>query len=165
MDNIEFLTNIANGFNPYTGEKFSDSDMLLAPKVQERLIELIEELKKDCEYEKSSYGKPIPIIAPSTTIQPFAKVISNALYNAYTFSVIQSKILNYLLDDGKLYFDYEYETSDRMKKFATEEGKKIGITNEITIDPYGRKKHTVVYSVEAQEYIIDNLVKIFKYDN
>ena len=56
MDNIEFLTNIANGFNPYTGEKFSDSDMLLAPKVQERLIELIEELKKDCDNSPEHYN-------------------------------------------------------------------------------------------------------------
>ena len=162
MDNLEFLTSISQGFNPYTGEKFADDDLLISLNVQTRILNLIEELKKDSNYEKLSVRNPIRLIAPKTTIQPFAKSISNAIYNALTFGVIQNKIISFLLDNNFLYFEYENELDNKMTKFASEKGNKIGIFNGININPYGYKTHTIFYDIKAQEYIIDMLPKIFK---
>lgn len=162
MDNIDFLTWIAKGFNPYTGEKFSDNDLLQSPQVSSRLKELAEELSEDRTEERLVGRNAIEIIYPYTTIQPFAKAISYAIYNALTIINIQTKILNYLLDEEKLEFRYASSKSERMSKFATEEGEKIGITNAIITDPYGKKEHKIYYSPAAQIYIIDRLPKILK---
>lgn len=162
MDNLDFLNAIANGFNPYTGEKFTEGDILLNPQVVARLYELCNELNADRTDEKVIRRNAIELCYPYTSIQPFAKAISNALYGVVKFGIIQNEILNFLTDDNKLEYRYPYPTSQRMVKYATKEGEQIGIINAEVESPYGKMQHKILYTPQAQCYIIDRLSDIFK---
>ena len=47
MTNIEFLIQIAKGFNPITGETFEETDILCQPEVSKRLLDLVKQLQED----------------------------------------------------------------------------------------------------------------------
>ncbi len=187
LENIDLLSAIINGKNPATNSDLDDDDPLKVDYVVECLKELVDDyvlisnnnnknVGNDLEDETKNqffYGseqpckysgnfittKQIPIeLSPSITIQPFCKSISNAIFNALSYNTIQDRILDFLLNEGKI---EERFIAGRMRKYATTNGEKIGISNGTVTDFDGKETHRVFYSPTAQIYIIDRLSLIF----
>lgn len=165
MQNIEFLRNIAKGYNPFTGKKFSNDDILRNPDVVSRLYELIFELtefknKPNKEKIKAYNITPdilqtIQINTPNTTISYIAENVAKA--TGLGKSAVNTKIREYLIANGYLEVIPTYGEN---KKFATDLGKSVGITNVETISQLGTKYTNVHYSAEAQQFIISKLPEI-----
>ena len=166
MNQIEFLKWIAKGFNPYTGEKFSNEDILRNPDVVARLYELaieLSEFKNKPNRDKVKAYKvdaeiiqAIQIIEPETTISYVAANIAIATLLGKT--MIMKKIREYLVANG--YLEYLPEGNDKSNKRATALGESIGIKNVQKTSQLGTVYTNVYYNVEAQKFIISKLPEI-----
>ena len=164
MDKIEFLTRLAKGINPITGERCRDDEVLRNPDVVSGIYDIILDLqvsnvkkaKQKFIYD-SRMAALIEVIEPNTTIMPFAKQIEKII--SLGFTVIQRSISNYLLAEGMLEMRKAYaeDGESRNYKYATSLGEQLGIINDFYSSPGGKQYHRILYNVNAQRYIIDNL--------
>lgn len=161
MNNIDFLKWIAKGYNPSSGEKFSDDDILRNPDIVARLFELVIELSED--NGKSAKKKEtinispaalqsIKIIEPETTISGISANIREVTQLKRKF--LNDKIRGYLVECGYLIQPAE------SKYFAMAEGASVGIFNKDKPSKDGSVHTNVYYNVEAQKFIISKLPEI-----
>lgn len=168
MDKFEILTWLARGFNPFTGEKCKDDEVLRNPDVVSALYEIILELGQPPKKQKKNFkydpalGDLIKILEPST-IKPIAKNIEEVIGLGYT--IIQKAIQEYLILNGLLEIRPDINDSDKPKKFATSLGEGKGILNDTYSNQYGKTYHRVIYTIAAQKYIISQLSNILDFNN
>ncbi len=165
MNNVNFLKWIAKGFNPYTGEKFPNDDILRTPDVVARLFELVIELSEDKAEqtnaeENTLYIDPavlplINVIEPETTISKISTNIKAVIPIKVARKVLSDRIRGYLVEYGYL---VQYSEN---KYFAMAEGKQVGIYNKDVPAQDGSAHTNVYYNVEAQKFIISKLPEIF----
>lgn len=165
ISNIEFLKWIAKGFNPHTGEKFPNEDILRNPDVVARLFELVIELSEDKTAqpkakEETVYIDPavlpsIHIIEPETTISKISTNIKAVIPIKVASKVLNKGIREYLVECG-----YLMRFSEN-KYLAMAEGKPVGIYNKDMPKQDGSAYTYVCYNVEAQKFIISKLPEIF----
>lgn len=166
MDNVEILNSLANGVNPETGEILKD-EIFQNPKVFAALYEAVVFLKKKkMKSQKANFiftpkmCESVQKILPFTTIQPFAQNIAIAIDNIISYATIQNRIQNYLIAEGLLVQRPDPNDGDAIRKFATDKGNEIGISDEYYKDVNGIEKHGVRYSEQAQDYILSKLPEI-----
>ena len=170
MNNIEFLTCLAKGFNPFTGEKCQNNEVLRDPDIVAGIYDIILELKengrkvsvKNFKYDPN-LGPMISIIEPHTTIQFFAKEIEKVVSLGFTH--IQKRIQEYLIENGLLEIKPDVYENNALRKFATTAGESHGIRNEVNTSNNGRTYHKVIYTPQAQKYIIELLDRILVFEN
>lgn len=166
MNNIDFLHWIAKGVNPYTGELFSNDDLLRDRNVMVRLFELETELrefkKKPDKLKVKKYNlsseiiEAIQIVEPETTIAPFAANIASATALGKNF--VLKKIREFLVAYN--YLEYMPASDNKPERRATELGERIGMFNKEITSQNGTTYSNVYYSVEAQKFLISKLAKI-----
>lgn len=162
---IEFLEHIVKGYNPITAERIPESDLLRACDIVGRLEDLVRELKKDYDIVTGKVApsvstRPNIEVAPNLTISEIAKNIDK-VFRLGT-NKIRDKITDFLLQENFLILR---DCKGKTTKYATEKGKALGIVNENRISSKGQSYNAVVYSVEAQEYILSKLQEILNSDS
>lgn len=165
---IDFLREIAKGFNPITGEKLSGADILRASDVVGRLEDLVRELEKDyfsllsfvnsdrsCENVKP-LSESIEV-QEGLTISQIAGNINKALPLGKT--KITKKLTKFLLNEG--YLEGVIQPHEKTStKLATKKGQNLGIVNTLRKYENGTERSIATYSLVAQKFIFENLSKI-----
>lgn len=165
---VEFLKVIAKGFNPITGEKLSEVDILRACDVAGRLEDLARELEKDYFAMSANVNSEISDdnaklresieVREGLTLSDIAKNISK-VFNCNAIK-IKNILTKFLIEAGYLKKEY-YLEQRRPTMIATEAGKEIGIEN-ITIKYLsGNTSLRAVYSIKAQKFIFEFIPTIF----
>lgn len=165
---FDFLITISRGFNPITGKKFNDNDILLSDDISERLNRLAYELKKDeeiielkfkNEFNASDICNDIQL-TDSIKVNSFATEITKAITNKYPIEImslksVQNKLNNFLFADGKL--KKVVTPAGGTKYLASEEGENFGFTNFVEPEASELTRTKVFCSKQAQEYILSKL--------
>ncbi len=162
MNQIEFLKWIAKGYNPYTGEKFPDNDILRNPDVVARLYELAIELSEDKGKRamKKETLEIDPAVLPLIQVIEPETTISSISANIKEVTQIKRKVLNDRIREYLVECGYLMQYSEN-KYFAMAEGKQVGIYNKDKPAKDGSAYTNVYYNVEAQKFIISKLPEIF----
>lgn len=105
----------------------------------------------------------ISIIEPQTTIKFFAKEIEKVVSLGFTH--IQKRIQEYLIENGLLEIRPDVYENNVLRKFATTAGESYGIRNVASTSNNGRIYHKVIYTPQAQKYIIELLDKILVFED
>lgn len=161
MSIIEFLHWLCSGFNPITGEKLDDQDILRNRDVMTRLFNLELELREceDISHKEAiiklnllpEFLNEIHIVEPYTTATTFCENIADA--TGLNMRDTRTKLLNYLKTRGYL----DYSSAQRQ---ATPLGQSIGICNLPVVAKSGKKYFNVQYSSYAQKFLINILDQI-----
>lgn len=166
MDYIEILDCLAHGINPNTKERIEKDSILRHPDVITALFEGVIALGDKYKKEKKKryfvfypyMDEQIDRTEPSISIKPFAENIAKV--TGLSSNKIQNKILDFLIGNEILVKRQDPEDNYKIKKFATDKGIEIGITNGKYSSNNGKEYHCVYYSVQAQEYVISHLSDI-----
>lgn len=175
MNNLEFLTQIANGFNPITGEAFDENDILRKPEISKRLLDLVQTLQDDEKATKKDlqdnfvYDAQIEKLIECSEVAKLSKfattiawaIKQNTGRGVWHRSSIQSKIEKFLVLQGKIERIYNPELH-KNRYFATEKGLEFGITNELEPEKDEFSRHFLNFNEYVQKYIISNLPEILK---
>lgn len=175
MTNIEFLIQIAKGFNPITGETFEETDILCQPEVSKRLLDLVKQLQEDEKVTKQFlqdnyiYNPEIENLikrSEFSSLSNFSSNVTNAIKcNAgreiWRSNSIRAKIEKFLFLQGKIKREYAPEYRNG-KYYATEAGIDFGITNELEPEKSEFARHFLNLDTNVQDYIIANLSEILK---
>lgn len=167
---IVFLKEIAKGFNPITGEKISEADILRSCDYVGRLEDLVRELEKDFHIMQSfsnsdksqENSKPLSErieVKDGLTISQIAENINKELPLGKT--KITKKITKFLLDEGYLEYEPNPLQGKASRKIATKKGEAIGINSSLKNYSHGREYVIITYSLQAQKIIINHIPKIF----
>lgn len=157
---VEFLKIISKGFNPITGEKLSEADILRASDVSGRLEDLVRELEKDYTYYlafgnsfNSDTDKNFEI-EDNLTISRVAENINQVIPLGKTR--ITKRLTKFLIENGYL-AEILQPNQKRPTKLATKKGEEIGISN--VLRQYGNGNETLIaeYSISAQRFLYENL--------
>lgn len=160
---IEFIKEIAKGFNPITGEKFSEADTLRASDVVGRLEDFARELEKDyfcllsSNNSNSENNKPLSEsikVEENLTISQIAENINEVIPLGKT--KITKLLTNFLISNGYL-AEILQTNQKKPSKLATKKGEEIGITNVLRQYDSGKERLIAVYSIIAQKFIFENL--------
>lgn len=162
-----WIEKLANGINPLNDEVVKDDDLINNVHISRCLFyvsELLDEIKTDTPVEKRS-RKPFSIsekdavnipILTSNGIANFAKLI-NAHIPQDMKPLSAGRLIKWLRNEGLL---QEIQKEDGHKtNIPTEKGNSIGITIEIQKNPDGMEYQRVVYSVDAQKFILNSFVE------
>lgn len=171
----EILRNLANGINPFTGEKCKDTDMLRDPEIVSTLYEIVLSLYTDVPKENVRLQKKNVVlkydvnlleklvITEDLSIKPFSEKIAPLV--GFTTTKIMDIIQNYLIFNNYLEKRIDETDNNRLKKFSTKLGEKVGILNSKTHSQNGLDYHKVLYTRAAQKFIISNFHLIAEWYN
>lgn len=173
LDNYEFLTQIARGFNPITGEVFPEDDVLRTPEVSSRLFKLACDLKEEeeeltakikMEFQYTPDINALIRVTESAKMKDLFSTIYKAIrqttkIEAISGSEIKKKINAYLVEQGIL---ENVETSSyRVKRYnVTEYGKELGFSVMLEPEKSEVDRMLVCCSGQAQELILSKLPEI-----
>lgn len=164
-----WIEKLANGINPTNDEPAKDDDIInnvhisrclfyISELLSEIKAESIERKRRNPFFLSTSEALTIPITTPNG-IANFVKIINGYIpTNKKTLAV--ALVIKWLKSENLL---QEVQKADGHKtNLPTEEGIKLGITTEAGRTPEGLEYQRVVYSVEAQKYILSNIESIAK---
>lgn len=169
---IENINKLSKGIDPTTDIGFDKDTILNQKQVQRLLIDA-------CDYLSIFYHsaninikttKVIPfyigeeelsLLSPlpeETTVSKFAYYINSIIFRPEMKSLKATRITKWLVERGLL----ETITGDQTKscKVASAHGREIGIRTEERTNSLGITYHINLYSIQAQAYIIQNLITI-----
>ena len=163
-----WIEKLANGINPLNDELVKDDDLINNVHISRCLFyvaELLSDVKAGTTAERKSRKKfflsakdaaNISISKPNG-IANFVKLVNGYIPDDMkALSAVQ--VIKWLRHEGLM---QEVQKEDGHKtNLPTEDGKKIGITTEIQRNPEGLDYQRVVYSVDAQRFILDNIESI-----
>ena len=168
---IEFLEDLFNGVNPYTGEMLEENNFLNNPDALRKLNAIILELKKDnAQIEENSSEKIVeeehkPLkeekLNIDDVVEPCGVYISNFLSKVNRVRVEEGKrkigfkaIGDLLLEEGYVYL---LENGRRVPTLKGEECGMLSVYRELR----GRSFYTIEYNMFAQKELIKLIKKHF----
>lgn len=163
-----WIEKLANGVNPLNDELVKDDDLINNVHISRCLfyvVELLGEIKTGTSVERK-YRKAfflsttdavnIPITMPNG-IANFAKLVNGYIPEDMK-PLSAAMVIKWLRNEGLM---QEVHKEDGHKtNLPTEKGNSIGITTEVQRNPEGREYQRVVYSVDAQRFILNNIESI-----
>lgn len=163
-----WIEKLANGINPLNDELVKDDDIINNVHVSRCLFyvaELLGEIKKDSSVtgkEKNAFSlstndaKKIPITTPNG-ISNFTKLV-NGYIPAEMKKLSAAQVIKWLRKEGLM---QEVMKDDGHKtNLPTEKGTAVGITTEIQRNLDGMEFQKVMYGIDAQRFILDNIEAI-----
>lgn len=163
-----WIEKLANGINPLNDELVKDDDLINNVHISRCLFyvaELLSEVKTRTAAERiirkkfflsANDAANISISKPNG-IANFVKLVNGYISDDMkALSAVQ--VIKWLRHEGLM---QEVQKEDGHKtNLPTEDGKKIGITTEIQRNPEGLDYQRVVYSVDAQRFLLNNIESI-----
>lgn len=173
-----YIEKMANGINPLDGTAVKDDDLLNNVRISRCLFFVSDTLKKLIDN-----GGTVSAHAPRTAKTDFSITADELLKFPYSQTPIAvseiTKRVNNLTDtDNKRKFshrmvtdwliatDFLFETKDNEGKSCkrpTENGMNLGISVVEKTGQYGTPYQVVVYDINAQRFILDNVFAILDY--
>lgn len=163
-----WIEKLANGINPLNDELVKDDDLVNNVHISRCLfyvVELLEEIKVETPIRRrdkrafslsSTDAANIQISSPSG-IADFVRLINNHI-PADMRTISAAQFLRWLRYRGLL---QEVLKEDGHKtNLPTEKGNRFGITTEIQRNIDGIEQQRVVYSIEAQRFLLNNIESI-----
>lgn len=163
-----WIEKLANGINPLNDELVKDDDLLNNVHISRFLFyvsELLGEIKIGSSVERRS-RKPfslsandavnIPISIPNG-IANFVRLVNGYIQEGMK-PLSAGQTIKWLRNEGLL---QEVSKADGHKtNLPTEKGNSIGITTEVQRNPEGIEYQRVVYSIDAQRFMLNNIEAI-----
>lgn len=174
-----YIKSLAKGTNPLDNTQLPDSDIVNNVRISRCLFYVTEVLQKVIEND----GKVINIkkksdkvsfnitteqiqqirfsqypISLSEFVRNINDVIDQEIYKKLTYS----KVADWLITQNLL--KEETDINGRTRKVVTEDSLAIGITEEFKTFN-GQPRKVIVYSLDAQQFIVSSLVEIINYIN
>lgn len=163
-----WIEKLANGINPLNDELVKDDDLLNNVHISRCLFyvsELLGEIKTGTSVERRS-RKPfflsandavnIPVSTPNG-IANFVRLVNGYIPEGMK-SLSAGQTIKWLRNEGLL---QEVSKADGHKtNMPTEKGNSIGITTEVQRNPEGIEYQRVVYSIDAQRFMLNNIEAI-----
>lgn len=163
-----WIEKLANGINPLNDEPVKDDDLINNVHISRCLFyvaELLGETKAGTTVDRkgrklfflsSKEAANIHISAPNG-IANFIKLV-NGHIPANMKPLSATLLMNWLRNEGLL---QEVSKGDGHKtNLPTEKGNKIGIVTEVQRNIDGQEYQRVIYSIEAQRFILNNIESI-----
>lgn len=167
-----YMKKLANGINPLTDEPIPENDTVNNVRLSRCFFFVSEILNSSIEKERKKAAKSLPSfhinvdeiskILPKdhpTSITHLTAYITEQVGNKQMKPLSYSVIADWLTNLGFLEIT---EDNRGRRKFPTQRGRSLGITLEERIGKDG-KYMAVLYSTEAQQFIIDNLPAILEH--
>lgn len=163
-----WIEKLANGINPLNDELVKDDDLLNNVHISRCMFyvsELLSEIKIGSSVERRS-RKPfflsandavnIPISIPNG-IANFVRLVNGYIQEGMK-PLSAGQTIKWLRNEGLL---QEVSKADGHKtNLPTEKGNSIGITTEVQRNPEGIEYQRVVYSIDAQRFMLNNIEAI-----
>lgn len=163
-----WIEKLANGINPLNDELVKDDDLLNNVHISRCMFyvsELLSEIKIGSSVERRS-RKPfflsandavnIPISIPNG-IANFVRLVNGYIQEGMK-PLSAGQTIKWLRNEGLL---QEVSKPDGHKtNLPTEKGNSIGITTEVQRNPEGIEYQRVVYSIDAQRFMLNNIEAI-----
>lgn len=163
-----WIEKLANGINPLNDELVKDDDLINNVHISRCLFyvaELLGEMKGGTAVERRS-RKPFFLSAKDAANIPIS--VQNGIANFVRFvngyipedmkPLSAGQTIKWLRNEGLL---QEVSKADGHKtNLPTEKGNSIGITTEVQRNSEGIEYQRVVYSVDAQRFILNNIEAI-----
>ena len=163
-----WIEKLANGINPLNDELVKDDDLINNVHISRCLFyvaELLGEIKVGTAVERrgrrsfflsSKDAANIHILAPNG-IANFVKLV-NGYIPTDMKPLSAAQVIKWLRNEGLL---HEVSKEDGHKtNLPTEKGNSLGINTEVQRNPEGKEYQRVVYSVDAQRFILNNIEAI-----
>ncbi|MDE5561714.1 MAG: hypothetical protein K2J00_07975 [Bacteroidaceae bacterium] len=160
-----WIEKLANGINPLNDELVKDEDLINNVRISRCLFyvsELLSEIKLQSSVEKrgrkafflsAKDAVNIPIMAPNG-IANFVRLV-NGYISADMKPLSTAQVIKWLRNEGLL---QEVTKEDGHKtNLPTENGYKLGITTEVQRNLEGLEFQKVVYSADAQRFMLNNI--------
>lgn len=172
---IAYLQRIADGKNPVNNLPVDEEDVLNDPNVIRCMFfvkEVLEEVKRNGGYigkepkvKKEKQEFPIETLQlfeykQDLTISNFVKQINEQIDETIYKKLSYSTILRWLKQEGFLR-EYEVEAGKKVTT-PTEKGIQIGIVSEKATAFSGAEYIRIIYTRQAQEYIVKNMQMILQ---
>ena len=164
----KWIEKLANGINPLNDEPVKDDDLVNNVHIS-RCLFYVADLLGDIRGERAvkRQGKNvfalsakdvanIPVSTPNG-IANFVKLV-NGVVPPDMKSLTASQLIKWLRDEGLL--QEVLKENGRKTNLPTEKGCKLGITTEVLRNPDGLEFQRVLYSVEAQRFMLSNIESI-----
>lgn len=165
---------LAQGLHPVTGEELPEGDVVNNVRVSRCLFFVSEVLRRELEKKpgpKSANKKPfmltwtereqVELSAQPIPASDLARRLNAAAHTPGIQKIRYAHITGWLVDVG---FLRDARHSDgRKNRRPTPEGEKLGITVELRTEQE-RRYPVVVYSEEAQRFVLDNIDAIVAYN-
>ena len=180
MDEIEKITKakmyiekLANGENPINNQKVADNDVVNNIEVT-RCLFYVANILGDIVRNKGKLPVKVPFTVSQEqldkfefsetpiTISEICKRLNSLVDSNYVMQLKLNCITEWLVSIEILYNDIS--SSGKKRKLPTENGINMGIIREQRISQYGPYE-AVLYDLNAQHFIVDNLDAIIKYKN
>ncbi|MDO4801599.1 MAG: hypothetical protein Q4A15_05500 [Prevotellaceae bacterium] len=163
-----WIEKLANGINPLTDELVKDDDLINNVHISRCLFyvsELLDEIKARTSAERKNRkafflstedAKNISITTP-TGIANFTKLV-NSYIPSEMKPLSAALVTKWLRNKGLM----QKVTKDdgHTINLPTEKGNSIGITTEVQRNPEGMEYQRVVYSIDAQRFMLNNIEAI-----
>lgn len=172
-----YLDRIANGNNPVSNLPVEEDTVLNNPNVIRCMYfvkEVLQEVKRN-GYAVGAKGKkqakkdfPYEVLNQyryyeDTTITKVLGQINQMIDTEVYKKIKVNSVMNWFVDNNYLYEELDEKTRKKKRK-ATEKGYQIGIRNE-NREFNGREYLAVVFSKQAQEFIVNNLQQMIDREN
>ena len=166
-----YIQKLANGIDPITNIELPDDSVLNNVRLSRCFFYVADILnqvaengginstaKKKRQFEITEQQKaqipmsytPIPI---SVICDNISSVIDLTIYKKLS----HNSLTKWLMEKG---FLQEIVEQDKKRKTLTDKSSLIGITQEEKLSPYGTRYTVNLYSIEAQQFIVDHLDEI-----
>ncbi|MDE5985880.1 MAG: hypothetical protein K2H16_01165 [Prevotella sp.] len=163
-----WIEKLANGINPLNDELVKDDDLINNVHISRCLFyvsELLDEIKERTSVIKrgrqafflsAKDAVNIPISKPNG-IANFVRIVNGYIPEGMKpLSAVQ--VIKWLRNEGLM---QEILKEDGHKtNIPTEKGNRLGITTEVQMNLEGREYQRVVYSVDAQRFMLNNIEPI-----
>ncbi len=164
----KWIEKLANGINPLNDEPVNDGDLINNVHISRCLFyvaDLLGEIKTGKRYrrrDKSAFflsSKDAENISISTPngIANFVRLVNGAIPEDMR-SLTASQIIKWLRDEDLM--QEVLKENGRKTNLPTDKGRRLGITTEVQRNPDGVEYQRVLYSVEAQRFMLSNIESI-----
>lgn len=163
-----WIEKLANGVNPLNDELVKDDDLINNVHISRCLFyvaELLDEIKIGSSisrrYQNAFFlsvkdAVNIPISVPNG-IANFVRTVNGYIPEGMK-PLSAAHVIKWLRNEG---FMQEVLKEDGHKtNLPTEKGMAVGITTEVQRNPEGMEYQRVVYSIDAQKFILNNIESI-----
>lgn len=160
-----WIEKLANGINPLNDELVKDDDLINNVHISRCLFyvsELLGEIKVETSVERKrrkpfflskSEAENIPISTPNG-ISNLIRLVNIGIPQDMK-PLTANQVIKWLRNEGLL--QEESKGNGHKTNLPTERGTSIGITTIVHKTPEGLEYQRVVYSVEAQRFILNNI--------
>lgn len=163
-----YLEKMIGGIDPLTGKEIPEGELIRNPRIS-RCLDYTSVILKQI-LKSGVYKVTLPERAPFSltaeqrerfeyseaplSISEITKRLNDLIEPLYTSELRNGIITEWLMRKG---FLTEITVNDKTRKAPTEAGERIGIASVLRQTAQGRYYHAIIYNIDAQRFIVDNI--------